>query len=224
MALFLSARRRVLARDVAQKFGISLRTVYRDMQALQHAGFPVEGNAGDGYRLPQTSYLRPLQLSADEAEALTLAASALSASASARVREALTRATLKLESVLDSAARQRVLALGQHIVVSDIGQRSELSDEVLTSLRERRVARIRYRDPRTGAQTQRSIESLGLVCVGGAFWLVAYCRLRRDARAFRLDSIEHFRLLAEVHALRPGLSFTEVIARDAHLAQALFGS
>ncbi|HEY0253812.1 MAG TPA: HTH domain-containing protein, partial [Kofleriaceae bacterium] len=77
IALFLGTRRRVLAREVADQFGVSLRTVYRDMSALVEAGYPVEGNAGDGYRLRQESYLRPLALTGDEAEALAIAARAL---------------------------------------------------------------------------------------------------------------------------------------------------
>jgi biotin operon repressor len=74
IALFFGARRRVLARDVAEKFGVSLRTVYRDVRALVEAGFPVDGTPGDGYRLPQASCLRPLALTGDEAEVLTIAA------------------------------------------------------------------------------------------------------------------------------------------------------
>jgi predicted DNA-binding transcriptional regulator YafY len=79
IALFLGVRRRVLARDVAERFGVSLRTVYRDVRALAEAGFPVEGTAGDGYALSQASYLRPLALTGDEAEVLVVAARALAA-------------------------------------------------------------------------------------------------------------------------------------------------
>src|SRR3569833_1517801 len=72
MALYLGARRRVLARDVADRFDISLRTVYRDVAALIEAGFPVEGTAGDGYRIAQTAFQRPLALTADAAEVLAV--------------------------------------------------------------------------------------------------------------------------------------------------------
>jgi predicted DNA-binding transcriptional regulator YafY len=74
IALHLGSRRRLVARELANRFGVSLRTIYRDVSALVAAGFPVEGTAGDGYRLVQDGYLRPLALAPDEAEAIALAA------------------------------------------------------------------------------------------------------------------------------------------------------
>src|SRR5262249_41388197 len=74
MALLLSARRRLRAEELARRFEVSLRTVYRDVRALQNAGFPVAGTAGDGYLLPAGSQLRPLALDPAEAEALALGA------------------------------------------------------------------------------------------------------------------------------------------------------
>jgi len=68
----LSARRRILAKQIADEFGVGLRTVHRDVKALEVAGFPLIGTAGDGYRMAQDAFLRPLQLAPDEAEALVL--------------------------------------------------------------------------------------------------------------------------------------------------------
>ncbi|MEY4514042.1 MAG: hypothetical protein RLZZ450_6164 [Pseudomonadota bacterium] len=107
IALFLSARLRDLAREIAEKFAVRPRTVYRDMRALSAAGFPVEGNAGDGYRVPQTSYLRPLALTEEESEALTLAAHAFGAVAGPELADALTRATLKLHTRRRCPGRSR---------------------------------------------------------------------------------------------------------------------
>lgn len=222
LALFLSARRRVLAREVAAEFAISLRTVYRDMRALQAAGFPVEGNAGDGYRLPQSSYLRPLALTPEEAEALTLAAHAFAAVAGPELADALKQARLKLEGVLDAPTRVRVLDLQKQLVTSSVVHPSGLGSDALRSLRERRVARIHYCDARTGVRSRRSIEALGLVFAGHAWWLLAYCRLRRDARAFRVDRIERWSFVDETYTARPGFSLAEVIARDQHLGRELF--
>jgi predicted DNA-binding transcriptional regulator YafY len=224
MALFLGTRRRVLARDVAERFDVSLRTVYRDVRALAVAGFPVEGTAGDGYKMPQESYLRPLALTAVEAEALTIAAHAFGAVTRASVRDALARATDKLEAALDRPTLRRVLELKRRVVVPDFVERSKgPSAEVLDALRERQLARVSYLDPRTGQRSIRDIEALGLGCLGDAWWLVAYCRLRSDARAFRLDGLERWEGLPEHFEPREGLSFSDVVARDSHLAPGLFG-
>jgi len=224
IALFLGNRRRVRAREVADEFAVSLRTVYRDVQALQRAGFPVQGNAGDGYRLSQDSYLRPVALSVEEAEVLAVAARGLAASVEPAVRETLARAKAKLEAALDRPAQRRLADLERRIAVPEGARRaSGPTASILEALREHRVASIAYRDTRTAQLTRRDVEALGLVCVGDAWWLVAYCRMRRDARAFRVDHIERWKTTAKPFEPRAGLSFAEVIARDGHLGKRLFG-
>lgn len=225
MALFLSTRRRVLARDVAERFDVSLRTVYRDVQALATGGFPIEGSAGDGYRLTQQSYLRPLALTAVEAEALTIAAHSLGASTRSTLREALANATDKLEAVLDRQTLTRVRDLRKRMVVpAFVSRASGPTAEILGAIRDKRVARIEYVDPKIGARSVREIEPLGLVCLVETWWVVAYCRLRKDARAFRVDAIDRWEGARGSFEPRAGLSFTDVVARDAHLAPKLFGS
>jgi predicted DNA-binding transcriptional regulator YafY len=224
MALLLGNRRRVLAREVAGELGVSLRTVYRDMRALVAAGFPVEGSAGDGYRLAQDAFLRPLALTAEEAEALSLAAAALAATTQESVRDALTRASVKLNAVLDKKTRTQLNQLQKQIVVPPFARATVgPTAAVLSALRDRQVARIGYRDTRSGARSRREIEPLGLVCLGEAWWIIAYCRLRRGARAFRLDHIDSWRSLSRRFEPRPRFSLSEIIARDSQLGRSLFG-
>jgi len=85
------------------------------------------------------------------------------------------------------------------------------------------VARLAYDEPGTGRHTERDVEPLGLVCRGDAWWLVAWCRLRRDARAFRVDAIATWKTRRASYEPREGCSFADVIARDGHLAPRLFG-
>jgi len=212
----------VRASDVAERFGVSLRTVYRDMQALAEAGFPLSGNAGDGYRLSQESYLRPLALVESEAEILTVAAQALLAGVDGETRDALTRATAKLQAALGSDARRRVAQLEARIARVDFAQQSAPSAAMLAAVRERHAVAIDYRDPRSGKRTRRSIEPVGFVCRGDAWWLVAWCRLRKDARAFRLDCLQSWRRVGDFEP-RAGFSFEEIVQRDHALAQRLFG-
>ena len=222
IALFLGARKRARASDIAARFGVSLRTVYRDMLSLGEAGFPVEGNAGDGYRLSQESYLRPLALDEDEAEVLAVAAQALAASVDGRMREALASATAKLQAALRPAARRRSAELEARIVVPSFARVAAPNSAMLEAIRERNAATIAYLDPLSNKQTRRTIEPLGLVCRGDAWWLVAYCRLRKDARAFRVDRVSEWKDAGRFE-LRQGLSFDEIVRRDAHLSARLFG-
>jgi predicted DNA-binding transcriptional regulator YafY len=96
--------------------------------------------------------------------------------------------------------------------------------ERLGAIRDKRVARIAYVDPKIGARSVREIEPLGLVCLVAAWWVVAYCRVRKDARAFRVDAIDRWEDTRRSFEPRTGLSFIDVVAHDAHLAPRLFGS
>jgi len=222
IALFLGARRRVRASDLASRFGVSLRTVYRDMQALVEAGFPLEGNAGDGYRLLQESFLRPLALDDEEAEALSVAAQALKATVEGPMRAALASATTKLHTALGATARRRIAELEARIAIPDFARSTAPSGAMLAAIRDRQAAAIRYLDPRNGQRTRRTVEPVGLVCRGDHWWLVAWCRTRADARAFRVDSISEWKSVGSF-AARPGFSFAEIVRRDRHLAATLFG-
>jgi predicted DNA-binding transcriptional regulator YafY len=224
IALFLGARRRARASDVAERFGVTPRTVYRDVQSLREAGFPVEGNAGDGYRLSQAAYLRPLALDEDEADALAIAAQALTASAKGPLRESLATATAKLHAALGPEARRRITQLEASISVPSFvrdAASTAPTGEMLSAIRDRQAAEITYRDPRSGTRTRRTIEPVGLVCRGDAWWLVAWCRLREDARAFRVDGVTGW-TAAGPFSPRHGFSFAEIVRRDRHLSPELF--
>jgi predicted DNA-binding transcriptional regulator YafY len=222
IALFLGARRRVRASDVADRFSVSLRTVYRDMRALAEAGFPLEGNAGDGYRLLQESYLRPLAFDDEEAELLAVAARALTASVDGPGREVLARAMAKLDAALRPAARRRVAQLEARIVVPRFARPAAPTPAMLAAIREGRAAVIAYHDPRSGKRTRRTIEPVGLVCRGDAWWIVAFCRMRQGARAFRVDAIAAWEP-ADSFEPREGFTFDAIIERDRGMAESLFG-
>jgi predicted DNA-binding transcriptional regulator YafY len=215
MALVLASRRRLRACDLAEQFRISGRTVYRDVRALQAAGFPVEGNPGDGYRVPPHAYLRPLALDVPEASALALAAQLLSVSADVRLRGHLTSATAKLESILSPEARQRIRRQMGKVHVSPSGRplSGPLAD-LLAAVDDHAVLAIAYEPVARSGARAREIEPLGLVRIRSAWLLVAYCRLRTDVRAFRVDRIRSWRVTGERFAPRPDVSFDDIVERE----------
>jgi predicted DNA-binding transcriptional regulator YafY len=214
MALFLSARRRLRAESIARHFAISLRTVYRDVRALQEAGFPVEGTAGDGYRVAQESFLRPLSLTPAEAEALALAARTSATVVDEPSQAELARAMAKLEAGLEASARRRLRAVHGEVRVPAFARR-EVGPmaAVLASLRDRTVAAVTYRDA-SGAATARHLEPLGVIFLGEGWLLIAYCRLRRAPRAFRLERVAAWTATDVRFEPRPGLSFAEIVDRE----------
>jgi predicted DNA-binding transcriptional regulator YafY len=200
IALLLSARRRLRAEALAEQFGISLRTVYRDVRSLVEAGFPIAGTPGDGYSLPSSSQLRPLAMEPTEAEALVMGARLLEQSADDRLHAALLTAVAKLEAVLPPEGVRRVRDQRTRVRLGGTSRGSGPLGLLLEAVTERLVIKIVY----NGAT--RDIEPLGLVRVAD-FWLIpAWCRLREDMRAFRADRILSASLTDEHFIPRPGVS------------------
>ncbi len=227
MALAFSARRRMRGEELAREFGVSVRTVYRDVAALQAAGFPLVGTPGDGYQLTSGAHVRPLAVSPDEAEALVLAARLLSTEADEGLRAHLASAVTKLEGTLapEVVARLKRHRAAVRLPPSARGPgapptptaAARVADEasgplsaLLDAIHTRRVVEIRYAGVARGDDTTRAIEPLGLVRAG-AFWLVvAWCRLRGDVRVFRSDRIRAHVVLDERFAPRPGASIEDL--------------
>ncbi len=211
IALVLSARRRLRAQELAEEFGIALRTVYRDVRALQRAGFPVVGTAGDGYRIPPASQLRPLAFEPGEAEVLVMAARLLDAQVDAPLKDRLRAAVSKLEAILAPAAIARVQEQRDRVVIEPRQRPSGPLAMLLQAVNARRVVTMAYDGVARGERTHRSIEPIGLVRYANVWLVPAYCRLRKDLRVFRADRVVNARLMPETFTPRPGLTLTDYI-------------
>ena len=212
MALLFSARRRLRAEELAGRFDVSLRTVYRDVRALQDTGFPVAGTAGDGYLLPAGSQLRPLALDPAQAEALALGARLLDTVADRPLRDRLRAATAKLEAILSPEAVRRLRDRESTVLMPkpttrDAGPVSLL----LEAVSDRRVVHLVYRGLARSEPTRREIEPLGLVRLADVWLVPAYCRLRQDLRVFRTDLVIEARQTGESYVPRPGLTLEDFV-------------
>ena len=96
----LQSRSLVKAQDIATKFSISLRTVYRDVKALEEAGVPVIGEAGSGYRLMEGYKLPPVMFNMDEATALLTASKLVQSKTDAGISKHYTAALDKIRAIL----------------------------------------------------------------------------------------------------------------------------
>lgn len=200
IVLELQARGGARAEDLARTFEVSKRTIYRDITALCEARVPIVALPGRGYRLMEGYFLPPLTFTPDEAAMLVVGAHAVRFAVDAAYREAARMALRKLEAVLPPASRERVQELYRSMRVfsgwaspADADKLSTLRDAIL----ERRVVRLRYHSPRYEAPLERDVEPYFLQFYRGVWHLAAWCRLRRDMREFRLDRIDHLRVLDE---------------------------
>lgn len=210
MTTYLQGRGRVRADDLAHRFEVSKRTVYRDIAAMAEAGIPVVSLPGQGYELASGYFLPPLVFSPAEASALLLGARLLASQASGAIAAAADGAVAKVAAVLDDAARRRANDLDDTVRFLETGAPHpplDLADPRVTALRaaiaQRRVVALRYRGPGMKAPTERRVEPRVLAFGGNTWYLAAYCRLRGGERAFRLDRIERLVVTEEPFRPRP---------------------
>ncbi|HEY5515281.1 MAG TPA: YafY family protein [Pengzhenrongella sp.] len=188
------------ARWLAGRFEVSVRTVERDITALQQSGVPIYAELGrtGGYCLDKARTLPPVNLTPGEAVAMAVALRGLEGSP---FRGPAGSALRKLVAAMqvDDAAAARDLAGCIHLL-GDAGTATStpwVPHLVADALSTRRVLRIGY-DDRGGATTIREIEPLGYVGTATHWYLVAWCRLRDALRAFRTDRITSVSVTAEV--------------------------
>lgn len=191
LMLLLQGRSRRSARELAQALEVSMRTIYRDVEALGSAGVPVYAERGsNGGIVLAGGYRQAIaQFSSDELHALFAAASDPLSDLGVHAHE---RALHKLEGALPDLQRRAAQKARQRVLLDhNRWYRSRQPSEVLAALRravwEDRKVELRYRD-RTGAETTRVIDPLGLVSKAGVWYAIAR-EPGGDLRTFRAERI-----------------------------------
>ncbi|MFD4690594.1 helix-turn-helix transcriptional regulator [Streptomyces sp. NPDC058463] len=181
--------------ELAERLGVSGRTVRNDIERLRTLGYPVDATRGStgGYRLAAGSAMPPLLLEDDEAVAVTVAVRNVAGSSMAGMEETSLQALAKLEQVLPPRLRRRVRALQLYAVPVPADRPAPAVDtDVLMTLtaacRDHERLRLDYRD-HAGASTRRLVEPQRVVNWGRRWYLVAWDVDRDDWRTFRADRI-----------------------------------
>ncbi|MGZ0236040.1 helix-turn-helix transcriptional regulator [Streptomyces sp. H49] len=180
--------------ELAERLGVSRRTVRRDIDRLRELGYPVEASKGadGGYRLVAGTAMPPLLLDDEEAVAIAVGLRAGAAHAVSGVDEASVRALAKLEQVLPARLRHRVATLQAAITPLPGEDGTSIAPKTLTALagavtgRER--LRFAYRD-KDGGDSRRLTEPYRLMSAGRRWYLVAYDLDRAGWRTFRVDRL-----------------------------------
>lgn len=201
----LQAKRMVSGPALAERFGVSLRTVYRDLRTLEEAGVPLLSVAGVGYSLADGYRLPPVMFTREEATALLTAEKLASRLTDVPTAQLSSAAMDKVRAVLRRPDRDHLDTLAPHIQVlgaKDQANRPNTYQQLLTAVAMQRVVHLRYQAADAAAPTTRDIEPIGLY-LSRQWHVVGYCRLRQTFRDFRLDRIQHLGLSEEVFAARP---------------------
>lgn len=188
----LQSKKRVTAQEMADRFRISLRTVYRDVKALDESGVPVIGEAGTGYTIMEGYRLPPVMFTQEEASALMLGSKLAEQFTDGSVKRHFSAALFKIKAVLRATDKEYVDSLNDHVAVlnrrpSDL----ELNQQPLSLLQQavvnRRVVQLQYHSPHKEETTLRDVEPFGLLYYSNAWHLIAWCRMRNGYRDFRLS-------------------------------------
>lgn len=187
------------AADLAEECGCSVRTVYRDIDALCQAGVPVAALPGEGYRLVSGYHLPPIAFTAEEAVQLLLGSDLVHGLGTSAQREAARAAAAKVEVVLRPDIRRDVVRLRERIRVSRRmqGEASRWLPVLQKAVTNDRVLWLRYHSFSSDELTERRVEPHFLVFYGDDWHLVGYCRLREGTRDFRVGRIREAKTLPE---------------------------
>jgi predicted DNA-binding transcriptional regulator YafY/glutathione S-transferase len=190
-------RQPVSGAELAREANISLRTLYRDIAALQAMGAEIDGEPGVGYVLRPGFLLPPLMFSEEEIEALALGARWVARRTDDSLCDAARNAAAKIAAVLPQDLRIRME--DRALVVGPGRERPHRIDLKLLrrALREERKLSIAYRDEK-GARTERVVWPVALGFFESSRILAGWCELRQDFRHFRTDRIE----IAEILEMR----------------------
>ncbi|WP_207426282.1 YafY family protein [Pedobacter sp. SYSU D00535] len=223
----LQTRRVVKAQEIADRFGISLRTVYRDVKALEEAGVPVIGEAGLGYSLVEGYRLPPVMFTREEAIAFLTAEKLVEKLTDTSTSSNYKSAMYKIKAVLRTSERDFLENLDAHIEVLKSRRQSEgIADfgfiqTILKSIAERKVLAINYFTHYRQTFTQRCIEPVGVFYLDSFWHLFAFCKMRNDYRDFRLDRISDLKITDEgFHKEHPSLrKYLEQLYEDRELQE-----
>ncbi|MCX4509954.1 YafY family transcriptional regulator [Streptomyces sp. NBC_01619] len=190
----LQAHREWSGADLAERLGVTARTVRRDVDRLRELGYPVNASpgTGGGYQLGAGAELPPLLLDDDEAVAVAVGLRTAAGNGIEGIGESSVRALAKLEQVLPHRLRRRIGALNAYTVPMLRTPQAQVDPSVLTELanacRDSERLRFEYRD-HNGEVSRRTVEPHRLVCTERRWYLVAWDVDRTDWRTFRVDRV-----------------------------------
>ncbi|RYZ30967.1 MAG: YafY family transcriptional regulator [Chitinophagaceae bacterium] len=187
----LQSKKFVSAESIAERFEISVRTVYRDVKALGEGGIPVSFETGKGYFIVQGYFLPPVSFSSEEANALLLMETMVRGFADKSIHTHYSSALQKIKAVLRSSQKESIEFLQSNMkmqlpecFVNDYDYLSVLQ----TAISDKIVIDLEYKNNKSEI-SKRRVEPIGLVFYAFSWHLIAWCHLRGEYRDFKVARI-----------------------------------
>jgi len=194
----LQTKRLITSTMLSEKFGVSVRTIYRDIRALEKSGIPIITQEGRGYSIIEGYRLPPIMFTEKEANALITAEQILSLNKDKSFVQDLKEAINKIKAVLKLESKEKAELLSSRMFVWE--RNDEINDSNHLSLIQMALTnfnplKLTYSTDNETV-TEREIEPFALVTSSKMGWyLIAWCRLRNDFRTFRLDRMQQIDIL-----------------------------
>lgn len=193
----LQSKKIVRAQEIAERFSISLRTVYRDIKTLEEAGVPIAGEAGVGYSIMEGYRLPPVMFTREEAIAFITAEKMVEKLTDTSSKKYFSEAMFKIKAVLRYTEKEMVEEMEDYIEVVDNPYLPSKENSpvhlqvILKSIVDKEILDIGYFANNTQQYSNREIEPIGIFYLGTYWYMIAFCRLRKDYRTFRLDRVSY---------------------------------
>ena len=188
----------VTASELSQRFQVSKRTIYRDIKALEQAGVPVLPEEGKGYMLMEGYKIPPVMFSEKQANALILAEQLVLKNKDASFVKDYSEAIDKIKSILRYTIKDKANLLANRTQFKEIINQERNSNnlsDLQFALTNYYLVKVQYIN-KEGTATSRLLEPFALLSTEN-WYLVAWCRLRKEFRFFRLDRIQKIEILSE---------------------------
>lgn len=191
----LQSRRVIRAEDLADRFQVSLRTIYRDIRTLETSGIPIIGEAGVGYSIMDGYRLPPIQFTREEAVSFIAAEKLMETFLDKNLGNSHQSAMCKIKSVLKGTDKDWINRIDGHVHI-DASQSPfnkaipDALEVLLGSIAEKKQVSLSYRSSADDDLSERLIEPVGVFHENHFWYVIGYCHLRKDYRQFRSDRIQ----------------------------------
>ena len=194
--IHLQSRRVIRASEIAERFNISLRTVYRDIKTLEEAGIPIMGEAGIGYSIMDGYKLPPIMFTREEAISFLTAEKFIENLTDASTANNYKSALYKIKAILKTTEKVHLEEMQNNIAVLKPIKQPKINDKnhlqiLLDGISKKLVLSIDYFANHNQQNTKRNIEPIGVFFKDNNWHHIAFCRLRNDYREFRVDRIDN---------------------------------
>lgn len=190
----LQSKKIVKAQELADRFDVSLRTIYRDIRSLESSGVPIYSEAGVGYSLVDGYKLPPVMFTKEEAGSFVAAEKLMQKFTDGNFGRHFESAMFKIKSVLRGSEKNWIESLESHIRLSNRDesfqtQSPKVLELLFESIAEKSQILLTYQSIEADGPSRRLIEPVGLYHESSYWYILAYCHLRKDYRNFRTDRV-----------------------------------